>query len=219
MGLVDDVFGMSNVNFDKLESYGFKRYDGKYVYEVEFLEGFKAIVNVDSDGIVDSKVIDLSINEEYININTSMSGIFVNKVRKLYKDILLDIRDNCFLNCYFVFDQTNRINEYIFNKYGSNPCFLWDKFPRYGVYKNKYNKWFAIIMNIDRSKLGYGSGEVEIINVKLDRDKVNKLIDNKCFYEAYHMNKLDWISIVLDDSLSDQYIFSLIDESYCLVDK
>ena len=34
---------------------------------------------------------------------------------------------------------------------------------------------------------------------------------------AYHMNKLHWISIILDGSMTDAEIFHLIDESYALV--
>ena len=33
---------------------------------------------------------------------------------------------------------------------------------------------------------------------------------------AYHMNKLHWISIILDGSMTDQDIFHLIDDSYRL---
>ncbi len=33
---------------------------------------------------------------------------------------------------------------------------------------------------------------------------------------AYHMNKLHWVSIILDGSMSDEEIFHLIDDSYRL---
>ena len=36
------------------------------------------------------------------------------------------------------------------------------------------------------------------------------------FYKAYHMNKKKWISIILDETLSDEDIFKYIDESYQL---
>ena len=69
-------------------------------------------------------------------------------------------------------------------------------------------------MNLDLSKLDNNSGEVEIINVKLDENKIQKLLKQKGFYKAYHMNKKSWITIILDDTLSDKYIMDLIDESY-----
>ena len=37
-------------------------------------------------------------------------------------------------------------------------------------------------------------------------------------YEAYHMNKKNWISILLNDSLDDELLFKLLDNSYRYVD-
>ena len=68
-------------------------------------------------------------------------------------------------------------------------------------------------MNINESKLNNGSEDIEIINVKLDKDKILSLLNKKGFYKAYHMNKNNWISIILNDTLKDDEIFKLIDES------
>lgn len=114
----------------------------------------------------------------------------------------------------------DKINKYIKEKYNDEPEFLWDKFPGYAVYRNKNNnKWYGIIMNLDLSKLDSGSGEVEIINVKLAENKIKKLLKKKGFYEAYHMSKTDWLSIILNDTLKDDEIMSLIDDSYNLISK
>ena len=213
------MFKRTNVDLKKLEKYGFKKEKNNYVYEKQFLNNdFRAMITVDNNGIVGGKVIDLQVDEEYINIRTEMTGEFVNKVRDGYKDILIDIRKNCFETNYFISNQTNRINKYIKEKYNSEPEFLWDKFPGYAVYRNKNNnKWYGIIMNLDLSKLDGGTGEVEIINVKLNEDKIQKLLKQKGFYEAYHMNKTDWISIILNDTLKDEDIILLLDESYNLI--
>ncbi len=72
-------------------------------------------------------------------------------------------------------------------------------------------------MNLDSSKLSNSSGEVEIINVKLDENKIQKLLKQKGFYKAYHMIKKDWISIILNDTLKDEEILSLLDESYNII--
>ena len=149
-----------------------------------------------------------------------MNGEFVNKVRDSYKEILIDIKNKCFETNYFINNQTNRINKYIKEKYNNNPEFLWEKTPGCGVYRNKNNdKWYAIIMNIDLSKIDDGSGEVEIINVKLNEEKILELLKQKGFYKAYHMNKKDWITIILNDTLSDKEIIKLIDESYNIIDE
>ena len=215
------VFKRSNVDFNKLEKYGFKKNDNYYVFEKKFLnDDFKAVITIDENGIVSGKIIDLQVDEEYLSIRTISEGEFVNKVRDCYKNILKDIRNNCFLDKYFIFDQSNRISLYIKNKYNNSPQFLWSKFPGYAVFRNEFNnKWYAIIMNVDLSKISSKTGEVEIMNLKLNCDKVKKLLNKDGFYKAYHMNKSDWISIVLDDTLSDKDIISLLDESYNLINE
>ncbi|MBO6145547.1 MAG: MmcQ/YjbR family DNA-binding protein [Bacilli bacterium] len=221
MKIENEIFKKSNVNFNKLERYGFKKVEDNYIFEKNFLQDdFKAIININNEGIVSGKVIDLQVNEEYTNIRTEMTGEFVNKVRDSYKNILKDIKKNCFDTNYFIFDQSNRINKYIKKKYNNEPEFLWDKFPGYAIYRNNNNdKWYGIIMNLDLSKLDNASGEVEIINVKLNENEIQNLLGEKGFYKAYHMNKKDWISIILNDTLEDDIIFTLIDESYNFIDE
>lgn len=58
---------------------------------------------------------------------------------------------------------------------------------------------------------------IEIINLKNNSEKIDKLIDNKTFFRAYHMNKNHCFTIVSDGSLGDEIIFELIDESYNLI--
>ena len=219
MNIENEVFKRTVVNYNKLKEYGFQKDNNIYKYEKIFLNNeFKAIIIIDNKGFVSGKVMDLQIDEEYTNIRTEMTGEFVNNVRESYKDILIDIRKHCFEANYFISNQANRINKYIKEKYNNEPEFLWNKFPGYAVYRNENNnKWYGIIMNLDLSKLDTGSGEVEIINVKLDEIKIQKLIKKHGFYEAYHMSKTDWISIILNDTLKDEDILSLLDESYNLI--
>ena len=221
MNIEKDIFKRTNVNFKNVEKYGFKKNNNNYVLEKYFLNNdFKAIININDKGIVSGKVIDLQVDEEYTNIRTDMIGDFVNNVRESYKSILIDIRNHCFETNYYIFNQANRINKYIKDKYNIEPEFLWSNLPGYGVYRNKNNnKWFGVIMNIDLSKLDNDTGEVEIINVKLNEDKVQELLKQKGYYKAYHMNKVDWISIVLNDTLTDDKIISLLDESYDLINE
>ena len=47
---------------------------------------------------------------------------------------------------------------------------------------------------------------------------VDKLLSTKGFYEAYHMNKKNWISIILDETLDDEIIKKLICDSYDIVE-
>ena len=141
MNIEKDLFKRASILYDKLEEYGFIKDGSNYVYEKNFLNNeFKAIININNKGIVTGKVIDLEFNEEYTNIRTDMTGEFVSKVREEYKSILKDIIDKCCVLNYFIFDQTNRINDYIKKKYDTDPEFLWEKTPGCGVYRNKKNK-------------------------------------------------------------------------------
>ena len=192
-----------------------------YIYEKYFLDNeFKAIIIVDNNGTVTGKVYDLQLNEEYTNIRTKMTGEFVSKVKDEYKNILIDIKNNCYEDNLFINEQANEITRYIKDKYSIDPEFLWEKYPFFGIFRNKNNnKWFALITNVDKSKIDEGNGKVELLNIKLDSNKIKELLQNKGYYEAYHMNKKSWISIILNNTLKDKEIFELIDESYNIINK
>ena len=69
-------------------------------------------------------------------------------------------------------------------------------------------------MNIDRSKINSDeSGKIEVLNVKLD-DEVHNYLGVKGIYPSYHLSKKSWITIILDDTLSDKKIMELVDLSY-----
>jgi predicted DNA-binding protein (MmcQ/YjbR family) len=217
MSIESEVFKKSNIDFKKLIKYGFKKEKEEYIYKKRFLNDFEAIITINEK--VNGKVIDLEMNEEYTNIRIeNASGEFVNKVKEEYIKILEDIRDKCFNSKYFIYDQTNRITNYIINKYNDLPEFLWKNDNETGVFRNKKNnKWYGIIMNIDKSKLGDGKGNIEVINVKINN--VNNYINKKGFYKAYHMNKENWITITLDETLKDEEIERVIDESYNIINE
>lgn len=67
---------------------------------------------------------------------------------------------------------------------------------------------------IPRSKLGLTNEEiVEIIVLKIDPTELELLLTNKGFYPAYHMNKNHWISITLDQSVENERVYRLIDQT------
>ena len=58
--------------------------------------------------------------------------------------------------------------------------------------------------------------EVEVLNVKLDPVKIPLLEKADGFHPCYHMNRKHWITVVLDGTVSDDYIMELIEESHAL---
>lgn len=217
MSIESEVFKKYIPNYNKLVKYGFKKSNNEYRFSKEFMNNtFRADIVINDNGEIFGKVIEIELDEEYTNFRIEGSeGEFVGKVREEYKNILQDIANNCFEREDFIFEQTNRITKLIKEKYEVCPEFLWDKFPGYGVFRNKRsNKWFGIIMNIDRSKINPDeSGEIEVLNVKLD-DEVKNYIGVKGIYPSYHLSKKSWITIILDDTLLDKEIMKLVDLSY-----
>ncbi len=63
--------------------------------------------------------------------------------------------------------------------------------------------------------------EFDFINLKVDPDESLKLQDKyeDAITPGYHMNKKHWISVAMDESLDDEFIESLIMDSYELVKK
>ena len=125
--------------------------------------------------ILSGKIIELDIREEYTNFRIeNQVGEFVNRVREEYIDLLKDILDKCCEQNYFVTSQANRIAKMVIDRYGDQPEFLWKDLSS-GVFRNAMNKkWYGIIMNIDRSKITDGAGEIELLNVKLDEEKIKE---------------------------------------------
>lgn len=222
MNIEEKIFKKACLNKDALLPYGFIKSADKYVYSKLILnQTFRVDIIINDKEEISSKIIDLDLNEEYNNHQIeSITGEFVNKVRDEFEKVLINIRENCFSERYFISDQANRITNFIYKKYGSEPEFLWEKSANDGVFRNaNNNKWYGLIMHINKSKIDDGNDEVDIINVKLDKDEINRLLSKKGFYKAYHMNKLNWITIILDDTLSDNEIMNYVIKSHMLSEK
>ena len=107
--------------------------------------------------------------------------------------------------------------KYVKKKYKSNPEYLWRRYPEYAVFRHEDNrKWFAIIMDVPRERLGLpGDERVDIINVKPeDPFLADILIQQEGFLKGYHFSKGNWVSILLDGTVPQETIFGLIGESF-----
>ncbi len=113
------------------------------------------------------------------------------------------------------------LNNYISEKYNTPPDYPWIKYPGYTVYRHNSNKkWFAVMMNIPKSKLGLeGNDEIDVINLKCDPLMVGSLSLDEGIFPAYHMNKAYWISVLLDGSVDNDKLKWLLDLSFDLTRK
>ena len=218
MTIEEELFKKTKVDFEKIIKYGFKKENSSYKYSKNIMNNtFRIDVEINDAGKVKGKVYDLSIEDEYTNFRIEDSvGSFVGQVRAEFKDLLNDIKNNCFIKESFIYEQSNRIANAIKEICGDEPQFEWEKFPGYATFRNKDSKkWYAIIMNIDKSKIDKNStGEIEIIDIKLDSKEIEDLLKQDGFYPAYHMNKKSWITVILNNTVSDEKLIELIKESY-----
>lgn len=111
-----------------------------------------------------------------------------------------------------------RVFKYALTQYGTQPEYLWKNLPDACVLRHtENNRWYAVVMSVLRERLGIdGDGEVCIIDVKCSPEIVGSVIKKRGFLPAYHMNKVHWITILLDGTADDEEIFKFIDLSYLL---
>ena len=112
--------------------------------------------------------------------------------------------------------QRERITQYIQDTYGTEAEYLWADSPDSAVFRHPASrKWYAIIMGALPERLDLPAGRtLDVMNVKCSTIMIGSLLATKGFLPAYHMNKNHWISIVLDNSVSDDQIIPLLELSY-----
>ena len=109
------------------------------------------------------------------------------------------------------------VKAYIKKKYHIDPDFPFREDLETAVFRHKdNNKWFALVMDVRASSLGLsGEEKLPVINLKIDdpmyRDILLRLDG---ILPAYHMNKMHWITALLDGSVPEERLRELIDTSF-----
>ena len=215
-----EIFKSYQFNQEKARAYGFVKNGEVWTYSCQILQGdFIMTVSITVDN-VSFQVFDQEMGDLYPQVHMeSMTGSFVASVRKACLEILYQIRKACFDVQDFICPQTKRIMAQIQEKYGNQLEYLWEKSPNTAVLRHEGNKkWYAVLMKISWDKLEKGrEGQVEAVNLK--HDQVADLLSKKGIYPAFHMNKRYWISVALDNTLSDEEVLELIERSWNLTIK
>ena len=212
-----EIFKSYQFNKEKARDYGFVENGEVWSYSCQILQGdFIMTVSITTDN-VSFQVFDQETGDLYPQVHMeSMRGSFVGSVREACLEILYQIRKACFDMQDFICPQTKRIMDQVQEKYGNQLEYLWEKSPDTAALRHEGNKkWYAVMMRIPWDKLEKGrEGLVEAVNIK--HDKVADLLSQKGIYPAFHMNKRYWLSLVLDDSLSDDDVLELLEISWNL---
>ena len=215
-----EIFKAYQFNSKKAKEYGFIENQGVWTYSSTILQGdFLMMVTVE-DGDLSFHVYDQETGDLYPQVHMeSMRGTFVGSVREACLEELFDIRKACFEVQEFICPQTKRIMALVQEKYGNQLEYLWDKSPDTAVLRHEENqKWYAILMRIPWDRLYKGrEGLVEAVNLK--HDQVADLLSQNGIYPAFHMNKRYWISLPLDDTLTDEKVLELFERSWFLTSK
>lgn len=215
-----EIFKAYQFNSKKAKEYGFVENQGVWTHSSTILQGdFLMMVTVE-DGVLGFQVYDQETGDLYSQVHmTSMRGTFVGSVREACLEVLYEIRKSCFDVQDFIYPQTKRIMALVQEKYGNQLEYLWEKSPDTAVLRHENNqKWYAILMRIPWDRLDKGrDGLVEAVNLK--HDQVSNLLEKKGIYPAFHMNKRYWISLPLDDTLTDEKVLELFERSWFLTSK
>ena len=215
---VENFIKDKKIDLKRLKKFGFKSKDNSYYYDVFLLNNqFKMSVKINLDNLIFTEIIDTETNEPYVlHLLEMKRNGYGEKVYMAYSEILERIKKECFDDERFKANYTKEIIEYVKNKYGDELEFLWEKSPKTAVVRRKNSKkWYALILTLSKRKLNLDSDETaEIINLHNNPEEIKKLIDNKRYFPAYHMNKKHWCTICLDGTVELKEIYKLIDISY-----
>ena len=112
----------------------------------------------------------------------------------------------------------HELQSYIEETYGVSGEFPFAMDDRTCVFRHQNNrKWFAVIMEISREKLGQqADGNVCVVNLKCDTRLIGSFRMEQGIYPAYHMSKAHWLTVSLDGTVTDDKLKFLLEMSYDL---
>ena len=215
-----EIFKAYQFNIKKAKEYGFVEKQGVWTYSSTILQGDFLMKIIVEDSDLTFQVFDQETGDLYPQVHMeSMRGTFVGSVREACLEVLYSIRKACFEVQEFLCPQTKRIMAFVQEKFGNQLEYLWEKSPDTAVLRHEDNqKWYAILMRIPWDRLDKGrDGLVEAVNLK--HDQVADLLSQNGIYPAFHMNKRYWISLPLDDTLTDEKVLELFERSWFLTSK
>ena len=110
---------------------------------------------------------------------------------------------------------------YALDTYGAEPEYLWRDYPDTFILRHQNNrKWFAVVMTVERRKVGLaGEGQPDLLDVKCGPLLGGSFRETPGVVPAWHMNKSQWIGVLLDGSAADDFVTQLLDISWDLTRK
>ena len=187
---------------EKLLAYGFVEREGTFFLTTDFAGGrFLALVTL-REGCLQLHLFDKELREEFFVHKAKKDGPFLTPLLEEEQSLLEDIRKNCAVYRYET-EQANRIYANFPFLFSTSFEHLWEKEPGFAVLRNERGHWFALLMEIDGRRIRLPQERVVLLNVRCrDVDPFMTL----GVLPAYHMNKRTWVSLRVDDTLSDDFL-------------
>lgn len=218
-----EIFRNYTPDFQRLEAFGFARRGELWNYTAPVADGQLLLtVTVSARGKVTARVSDAASGEEYVLHRVAgVRGSFVGRVKADCETVLQEIRNRCFARDVFHSGDARTVIRYVRETYGDELEFLWARSPQNAVWRRKDNqKWYGALLTVAPDKLGLdGKESMEILDLRIDPQRMEAVLDGRHCLPGYHMNKKSWFTVCLDGSLPAERIFRWIDDSYRIAAK
>ncbi len=91
--------------------------------------------------------------------------------------------------------------ELVFDTYNVRADYPFEDDLVTGVFRHESGKWFALAMNIGERKIGHeGDQKIDVVNLKCAPEVIESIAGVEAgVYPAYHMNKVHWLTVALDE--------------------
>lgn len=196
---------------DALHSPLFKEDGDSFVLERNLSSSFTLRLFVRKDKRVFSEVYDED-GETFLPYSIAgYSGTLLSRIQEEIDQIVSSLR-----NIHSNSSLEKEILAYVREKYSTNAESLFGD-DTLVLRRNDTRKWYGIIMSVRKSKItGDSQSIVRIVNMRVKREDVKDLVDMSRIFPAWHMCKRTWCTVILDGSLSQKEILSMLDTSYTL---
>lgn len=205
---------------ERLIPFGFSYLDNVYSYKSEILGGrFLLELYVLKGEELWTRLSEKATNEEYVlHLISKAIGEFIGSIREAYNAAIENFINNCCATEIFKGEQTKLVIEYIKRTYDDEPEYLWKKFPNNAIFRRKDTKtWYAALLTVKEKKIGLlGEENLEILDLRIEPERLSSLLDYHNYFPAYHMNKKNWFTVLLNGTVKNEEIYSYIDNSYRL---
>ncbi|KXT76167.1 MmcQ/YjbR family DNA-binding protein [Streptococcus sp. DD12] len=212
-------------DWDKCLAFGFRQTGKDLTYQKALAKGDLMLkLRLSPDGQLAVMVWDEGLEESYEawRVVTPINA-FAQEVKEAVRENLQTVRKHCFREIPLTSPQGQRLFAWVQEKFADPWDHPFSRQPDATAFRlPQTKKWYGLVMTVAKQKLvpaepATDKEMVEVINIKAPSGSVNDLTKQVGIYPAYHMSKKHWLTITLDDTVSDETLHYLCEQSRHLV--